>query len=136
MDELEPVADSEFIYRRIHPKFYNPSLPIAVLLEAFRPNRNDTTGLSVFRACFAQPVDCLPQDPSKLVGYFVARLTVFDLRMLGLSVQPEPILGGPPGHAVIPELSWGSYEVDRARWKPTLLALAKLASNDVVYRPS
>ena len=136
MDELEPVNDSEFVYRRIHPNFYRSAMPIAVMLEAFRPNRNDSTGLSVFRARFAQPEDCLPLDRAKRAGYFVARLAVADLRNFGLTVQPDPLPGGPRGHAVIPELSWGSYEGDRARWRPTLLALAKLASKDVVHRPS
>ena len=132
MDELQVVDDREFVYRRIHPRFYDPALAVPVLLEAFRPNRNDTTGLSVFRASFARPQDCLPPDPAKAVGYLVARLAVSDLRNLGLSIQPEPILSGPTGHAVIPELSWPSYEGNRALWRPTLFALAKLASNDLI----
>src|SRR5438128_668080 len=135
MDELEPVDDSEFVYRRIHPQFFDPALAVAVQLEAFRPSRNDNTGLSVFRARFARPEDCLPSDPAKAAGYFMARLAVADLRNHGLTVQPEPVPAGPPGHAVIPELSWASYDGDRAHWRPILLALAKLASNDVVHLP-
>jgi hypothetical protein len=136
MDELEAFDESEFVYRRIHSRFYDPSLAVPVLLEAFRPNRKDSTGISVFRARFAQPEDCLPRDPAKRSGYALARLAVSDLRNLGLGVRPEPIPDGPPGHAVIPELCWGSYESDRARLKPILLALAKLASNNVVHRTS
>jgi len=41
MDEHEPVDDTEFVYRRIHPSYYHPALPIAVLLEAFRPSKSD-----------------------------------------------------------------------------------------------
>lgn len=133
MDEHEPVDDSEFVYRRIHPKFYNSALPVAVLLEALRPNRNDSTGLSVLRARFAKAEDCLPNDPAKAGGYLVARLAASDLRNLGLTVRPEPLPAGPPGHAVIPELSWPAYEADRGHWKPTLLALAMLASKDIVH---
>src|SRR5438874_2492703 len=114
MDEHEPVDGSEFVYRRIHPKFYNSALAIAVLLEAFRPNRNDTSGLSVLRARFAQPQDTLAEgDPAKVAGYYVARLAVRDLQDLGLTVKPEPLPGGPPGHAVIPQLSWPGYEADK-----------------------
>jgi hypothetical protein len=99
LDESDPVDDNEFVYRRIHPRFYDPALRVSVLLEAFRPNRNDATGLSVVRAQFAQPQDCLPPDPAKSAGYLVARLVVSDLQSLGLTIEPEPIPGGPPGHA-------------------------------------
>jgi hypothetical protein len=68
MDEHEPVEDTEFVYRRIHPQFYKPALQIAVLFEAFRPSQNDTTGLSVVRARFAQPQDTLAnRDPARYV---------------------------------------------------------------------
>src|SRR6266851_9584789 len=102
MDEHEPVDETEFVYRRIHPNFYNPTLRVAVLPEAFRPSRSDTAGLSVLRARFAQPQDTLAnRDPAKVSGYYVARLSVKDLRNLGLTVKPEPAVGGPAGHAVI-----------------------------------
>ena len=137
MDEHEPVDESEFVYRRIHPRFYNPALPVAVLFEAFRPNRNDTTALSVLRARFAQPEDTLTnRDPAKVSGYYVARLSVGALHDLGLTVKPDPAPGGPPGHAVIPELSRQAYESQKPRWKPVLVELAKLASADIVLRPS
>jgi len=84
MDENEPVDDDEFVYRRIHPHFYNEVLPVAVLFEAFRPSRHDSTGLSVLRARFAQPQDTLAHaDPAKVRGYYVARLAVRQLRSLG-----------------------------------------------------
>ena len=134
MDQQEPVDDIEFVYRRIHPSYYNPALPVAVLLEAFRPSKSDTTGLSVLRARFAQPQDTLAnRDPAKVRGYRVAQLAVARLRLLGLSVRPEPVPGGPPGHAVIPELAWDAYEASKAQWKPVLLELAKLASGVIVY---
>jgi hypothetical protein len=59
MDENEPVDDSELVYRRIHPNYFDPALPVPVEPEAFRPSRNDATGLSVVRARFAQPRDTL-----------------------------------------------------------------------------
>ena len=53
MDENDPVDDSEFVYRRIHAQFYDPTLPISVQREAFRPNQNDTTGISVLRGRYS-----------------------------------------------------------------------------------
>jgi hypothetical protein len=137
MDEHAAVDDSEFVYRRIHPQFYNAALQVAVLFEAFRPSRSDTTNLSVLRARFAQPQDTLAnRDPAKMRGYYVAQLSVRGLHSLGLTVKPEPVPGGPPGHAVIPELSWQAYEGQKQRWKPILFELAKLASGDIVHKPS
>jgi hypothetical protein len=137
MDERDPVDDSEFVYRRIHVSFVNPAVPIPVQLPAFRPNANDVTGLSVFREAFVSPADTLAAvDVAKVKEYYVARLAVASLRNLGLSVRPEPVPGGPLGHAVIPELSWQAYQADKRRWKPIIAELAKLASADIVHRPS
>jgi hypothetical protein len=134
MDENQLVDDGEMVYRRIAGVYYNPTLPIPVQREAFRPTEHDTSGLSVLRANFARPEDTLAHlDPAKAKGYHVARLAVCDLRKLGLTVLPEPISGGPPGHAVIPELSWPAYEADKQRLKQTQIELAKLASAAIVH---
>jgi hypothetical protein len=136
MDETDPVDDGEFVYRRIHPIYFDPSLPIPVQREAFRPNQNDTTGLSVFRATFAQPGDAMANlDPDKAKDYYVVRLAVRDLRKLGLTVSPEPVPGGPPGHAVVPELSWTAYQAQKQQSKTILVELAKLASTDIIRTP-
>jgi hypothetical protein len=126
MDEQEPIDEAEFVYRRIHPKFYKSSAPVPVLYEAFRPSQSD-----------AQPEDCLMAiDPAAVRGYAVARLFVRDLRRLGFTVQPDRITGGPPGHAIIAELSWNGYQADKKNWKPILFELAKLAGADIVHRPT
>jgi hypothetical protein len=77
----------------------------------------------------------LPPDPQKAVGYCVARLAVADLRKVGLTVIPDPIPGGPTGHALIPELSWQDYQADKNRWRPVLVQLAAYASAAIVYGP-
>ncbi len=59
-----------------------------------------------------------------------------ELRNLGLTVVPEPVPAGRPGHAVIPELSWGAYQANKLHLKGILVDLARLASADIVYRPS
>jgi hypothetical protein len=53
---------------------------------------------------------------------------------LGLTVEPDPVPGGPPGHAVIPQLSWQAYQSQKQHWKPILVELAKLASSDIVHQ--
>jgi hypothetical protein len=138
MDEHEPVDDGEFIYRRIHRTFLDPRAPIPIQLPAFRPTANDATGLSFFRACFlAQPQDALATlAPDKAKNYYVARLAVRDVRSLGLTVVPEPVPGEPRGHAVIPELSWASYQAQKQHWKPLLVELARLASAAIVHQPA
>jgi len=136
MDEHEPVEDSEFFYRRIHPNHFDAGLAIPVTREAFRPTEKDTIGLSVLRAGIAKPSDTLANlDQEKAKKYYVARLPVSELRKLGLTVVPNPISGGPPGHAVIPEISWDNYQAQKNHWKPILLALAKLASANIVHWP-
>lgn len=135
MDEHEPIDQSEFVYRRIHPNFYKASPLVAVLYEAFRPTRADQAGLSVVRARYAQPEDLLKKvDPATVGRYTVARLSVRDLKNLGLSVEPDPVADGPPGHALIPELSWSAYQAKKGQRKPILFQLAKLASADIVLQ--
>ena len=137
MDEREPVQDDEFVYRRIHRIFFDSGVAPAVRREAFRPTHNDTTGLSVFRDGFLRPEDTLANvDPAKRNDYYVARLAVAALRSLGLTVVADPDPNGPAGHALISELSWPAYDADRARWKPILFELAKLASAAIVHQPS
>ncbi len=137
MDEQQPVEESEFVYRRIPRTYYQTGLPISIHPAAFRPNPNDTTGLSVFRAAFLQPADTLANiEAVKRNNYYVARIAVQDLLRLGLTVMPEPDPNGPLGHAIIPELSWQAYQADKPRLKPIQVELAKLASVAIVHQPS
>jgi hypothetical protein len=136
MDERDPVDDAEFVYRRIHRAFLDPKIQILVQFPAFRPNQNDTTGISVFRADFIQAVDTLAEiDAAKAKDYAVARLAVRDLRNLGLTVVPDPIPGGPHGHALIPELRLAAYQARKQHFKLVLIEMARLASADIVHHP-
>jgi hypothetical protein len=136
MDERQPVTEEEFVYRRIHRNFYQAGLLVPVQPEAFRPTRSDTSGISVFRTSFVQPEEILADiDSSKRLDYHVARLAVRDLLRLVLTVVPDPVLTGPAGHAIIPELSKLAYQADKQRLKEIQLQLAKLASADIVYSP-
>lgn len=133
-DDLQPVAADEFFYRRIHCSFVDAELPIPIQAAAFRPNPKDRTGLSVFRARFVEPAGTLTTvAEEKRADYLVVRIHIQDLRRLGLSILPEPNPDGPPGHAVIPELSWDRYNADKKRSKEVQFELADIASRNIVY---
>jgi hypothetical protein len=135
--QRQPVDASESVYRRVHRSFFQANLLIPIQAAAFRPNPHDTTGLSVFRARFVQPEDTLVGvGPGKRNDYFVVRFLAQDLDRLGLTLNPEPDPDGPPGHAVIPELSWQAYQANKQRLKQVQVELAKLASAAIVHSPS
>jgi hypothetical protein len=137
MDEHQPIDANEFVYRRIHRAYYQPGLPLPVQPAAFRPNQQDSTGLSVFRALFVQPQDALATvEAGKRNDYYIARLAVIDLHRLGLTVTPEPDPSRPRGHAVIPELSWQAYQADKHRLKEIQVKLARLAGAAIIHQPS
>jgi hypothetical protein len=76
-DEHQPVEESEFVYRRIPEKYYDPDVPVPIPALAFRPSQRDTTGISVFRARFLTPAQTLAGvEASKRNAYYVARLAV------------------------------------------------------------
>jgi hypothetical protein len=64
MDQHDPVEDAEFVYRRIHRSFCDAAISPPIRSEAFRPNSNNDTGLSVFRAHFVQPQLSIVHTPS------------------------------------------------------------------------
>jgi hypothetical protein len=67
--------------------------------------------------------------------YLVARIHVEDLQSLGLSVIRDDLAMGPPGHALIPEISSDAYQRDKAKCKAIMVELARLASSQIVYFP-
>jgi hypothetical protein len=128
----DPIEPTEFVLRRIHRLHCDLDLPVPILLAAFRPNKMDTTGISVFRqrVVSASAVAAAGRSPN---DYFVAQLEVSELTALGLSVVfDEP----PPGHLRIPEITFEMYERDKIRWKPVLQELACLASARIIRNPA
>jgi len=138
-DELKPVEDDEFVLRRVPGSFVRLDLPDPIQPTAFRPHeKNDTDGLSVYRACYVKDVsDVLHAVPPERRGmFFVIQLRVSNLKALGLNVVPSPEEDDIPGHCVIPELSWPSYQANKERMKEVQVELAKLADQNIVLRPS
>jgi hypothetical protein len=128
-----PLAADEFILRRIHKNHCDVQLPRTIHFAAFRPSNEDTTGLSVYRARYISPaqVAAAGRKPGE---YYVARLPLQALYDLNLTVVPDEKAGGPPGHAVIPELSLAAYERDKKRCKDVLMELARLAGQAIVHQ--
>jgi isoleucyl-tRNA synthetase len=124
-----PLDDDEYLYRRIpvKPGWFQDGV---VSPEAFKPTKNDTTGLSLERAIFCSPEEAAAHgtNPS---GYYIARLKAADIRMLGLDVVPKP--SAQPGHAEVPELTFGNRKADQAQeWQ---LELAEIAAREGVLGP-
>ena len=73
----EPVADDEFLYRRVpvSQKWYSGG---KLSPEAFDPRKDETTGISVYRAKHKSLAEAA-QGKSKQ-GYYVAVLRVSDFR--------------------------------------------------------
>jgi hypothetical protein len=137
-EELEPVGDHEFVLRRVPANHYREGLPTPIHRAAFRPNEQDTTGLSVYRERFVHsPSDVLRVvKPEKRGKFYVARLSVRALVGLGLTVVPDPDPEDIPGHSIIPELSWPNYQAEHDRLADIQEDLAVLGSKDIVHRPT
>jgi hypothetical protein len=129
-----PVRPDEFVLRHIHKNHCSADVPRIVHLAAFRPSREDATGLSVFREAYlsAAQVAALGRKTGE---YVVVRLSVEALARLGLTVVPDDEPNSPPGHAVIPQLNVAEYERDKQRLKDILLELARQATQAIVLEP-
>ena len=102
-DNIEPILDDEFLYRRIPAStgWYQSAKEPPLDPEAFRPNRYDTTGISVSREKYTSIAEAARGQPDK--DYYVAVFRAGDLRAAGLEVAARPVEGN-PGHAEISSL--------------------------------
>ena len=116
----EPIGDDELLYRQIPVSLnlYDPILRPHLLPDAFRPNANDITGLSVYRAKYKSIEQAAQGRSGK--QYYVAVLRAGDLRSKGIEISARP-LEEDPGHAEIPGLTYQNRHDDRAlEWKVLL----------------
>jgi len=99
------VRAEEYIYRKIPVStgWYDPNSGTTPSPQAFKPRKNDISGLSVTRADFVS-IEEAAQGPSPK-GYYVAVLRVGDLQARGIDVVAAPLEGN-PGHAEIPRLTY------------------------------
>lgn len=103
-DELIPIDDDELLYRRVSVRsgWYDKQ---ELSPHAFGPNRNDQTGISVFRARY-RSIDSAARGPSP-DGYYVVVLQAGELRGNGIRVEPQPEIDGgwDISHAELPDLN-------------------------------
>ena len=97
----ESVADDEFLYRRI-PVSMSWYSGENLSPEAFAPRKDETTGISLYRAKY-KSIDEAARGLGKK-GYYVAVLRAGDLRERGIEAEPRPGPGD-PGHVELPQLT-------------------------------
>jgi hypothetical protein len=104
-DGTDAIADHELLYRRIPVSqgYYDPAVDPNPSPLAFKPTRDDTLGLSLYRAKYKTMEAAAQGRPGK--SYYVAVLRAGDLRAVGIDVVPKP-LEGDPGHAEIAGLTY------------------------------
>lgn len=118
-DGTEPIADDEILFRRIPQVWYDPAVDSCPTPQAFKPLKQDTTGLSVYRAKYA--------DPARVVNprnkpFFIASIRASDLRENGMEVVQRPIPPDGIGHAEIVTLTYDNRRSKEAREQMQMLA--------------
>lgn len=100
----EPIAPGETLYRRVPDKkdYYGPGLPHPLAKLAFRPGKQDTTGLSLSRAKYIDPERCAHLGLG--ASYYVVAFPASDLLEQGIRVEPRPTLED-RGHCELPDLN-------------------------------
>ena len=111
-DEVEPILDDELLYRRVPAStgWFDPATK-TLKPDAFGPHkRRDLTGISVTRAKFKSIEQAAQGQPGK--SYFVAVLSVGDLRKANFTVKPQPNVPGgyDISHAELPDLNAANYK--------------------------
>jgi len=110
----DAIADHEIVLRRLpgNANYYDPTSEPPVKWVAFKPNKLDSSGISVWRSKYITPDEILRSHCWPGRTYYFVELRVADLRALGLDVIPTPEEGG-PAHGSIPQLSAVRYKESR-----------------------
>lgn len=139
--ETDPITPDEWLLRLVWEDRFTAKVPV-ISPRTFEPRTGkhpDADGLSLFReACVTNPADVLTViAEEKRARYGIVRVPVAALGGLGLSVSASPI-DTVAGHVVIPELNSTAFQnaAHKAFFVATQLALAKIASDNIVHRPT
>lgn len=135
--EHDPITDDELVLRLVWRDHYRAGDPLTIKPMAFKPRRDEVTGISVFRMeCLSTPSQALQAlpDPEKRAQYIIVALPIALLITLGLSVTTDRI-ESVPGHALLRELNFIAYSQNKAIWLPKTEQLAKLATERIVFVP-
>ena len=108
----DPIADDEILYRRIPASqgWYDPDRKQPLAAEAFKPRRDDTDGISLWRATYKSVAEAAAGASRH--GYYVASIRAGDLRELGTQPVATPQEMG-PGHVSIPVLNYADRHTNR-----------------------
>lgn len=117
-DDIGPIEDDEILYRRIPISQYDSTDPNPSP-EAFRPHKNDTTGISLSRGKHTT-IEKAARGHSE-DGYYIAILRAGDLRKKGIEVVPKPLHDN-PGHSEIPQINYTTRKTDSVKEYKNLLA--------------
>jgi hypothetical protein len=112
----DPIADEELLFRRI-PVSMGWYAEGRLSPEAFGPRKDETTGISVYRAMY-KSIDEVAMGKSRK-GYYVAVLRTGDLRNNGIEVVQTP--PDDPGHAELPDLNANNRREDATLERQRLL---------------
>jgi hypothetical protein len=117
VESVEPIDDDELLFRRVPVSagWHHPDQKPVLEPEAFRPNKNDSTGISLFREKYTTIEEAARGRPGR--SYYVAVLRAGDLRASGMDVVPRP-LEGSPGHVEIGNLTYENRKSRQAvEWR-------------------
>jgi len=114
----EPIADDELLYRRV-PVSMGWYTEGKLSPEAFDPRKDETTGISVYRAKY-KSIEEVAKGKSKK-GYYVAVLRAGDLRQNGMEIVPQSTPDD-PGHAEFPDLTCHNRLMPEAQERKLRLA--------------
>ena len=115
-----PIEDDESLYRRVlaSSEQYNPETGL-LSPQAFHPNKNDVTGLSLVRARFLAASDAARGRAGKET--ILAVLRAGDLRAEGIRIEPDDDEDR-TWHAELPDLRYDNRRSNSARILKNLLA--------------
>lgn len=108
-DGTEPIEDDEIVYRRISvgSLWYDPVLQ-DISLNAFKPRREEESGISLMRAKYLNPERTAAGGPGK--AYYIVEIRAGDLRHHHIGIEPDPLTDPDlPGHCQIPDLNIRNY---------------------------
>lgn len=119
-DGVERIDDDELLCRRIPVAWHDPSINERPSPQAFRPRKDDTSGLSLTREKYHTPEEAAASGRAGK-QYFVALVRVGDLRASGIRVEPDPT-DEASGHVVLPDLTYETRDSPPQRGMQVRLA--------------
>jgi hypothetical protein len=138
-EDLPPIEPGERLLRKIPigPGTYDPQLPQPLSAGAFSPHPRDIDGLSFFRERFISPTELVTGHPTRPPDkWVVATVTIDELRLLDLTVEPLQEEGDGPGHVVIRDFAYTLYKgpATKERVRGLIQKVTALATNDRIIR--